>query len=387
MGYSLAAGAVVVCTLLRWPLQPLLGYSNSFTLYYPAIIMVSWVAGLGPGLATGVLSALTADFFFIEPVRSLRVTSPQAAFNLLLFLCVAAALCWFTAGWRRAEWRRRAVALDNADLYRDAQEARASAEGASRSKDEFLATVSHELRTPLNAMMAWAQVIQLDRGDAQKTAAGLEIILRNGEMQARLIDDLLDISRIVSGKMRLDVREADLAAIIAATMATVQPAALAKGIRLVSHLDPVPMPLAGDPDRLQQVVWNLLSNAVKFTPARGMVDVRLARDDAQAELVVADSGVGISPDFLPHMFERFKKSDSLTTVPRGGLGLGLAIVRHLVEMHGGTVKAESPGAGRGSTFSVRLPLATGAWNGGAGPTAGAGAPPPGGLLRSPAYRR
>jgi signal transduction histidine kinase/CheY-like chemotaxis protein len=248
------------------------------------------------------------------------------------------------------------VSLENAFLFREAHEARQVAEDASRSKDEFLATVSHELRTPLNAMMGWAQLLQMSRGDEAKQTTGLETIVRNAKIQAQLIDDLLDMARIVSGKMRLDVRSVDLVKVIDSAIDAAGPAAEAKSIRILRLLDPLVGAVAGDPDRLQQVVWNLLSNAVKFTPRGGKVEVRLERVNSHLEVMVSDTGVGINPDFLPHVFERFRQSDSSTTRSRGGLGLGLAIVRHLVELHGGTVHVKSPGEGRGSTFIVRLPL-------------------------------
>jgi PAS domain S-box-containing protein len=249
-----------------------------------------------------------------------------------------------------------AIALDNATLFRQAETSREAAEAASRSKDEFLATVSHELRTPLNAILGWAQLLLTDGFDPQRRERGMETIVRNARLQSQLIDDLLDVSRIVSGKMRLDVQPADLVAVIDAAVASVSPAAEAKRITLRKVLDPLAGPVSGDPARLQQVVWNLLSNAVKFTPKEGKVEVRLERVNSHLEIIVADNGIGISPEFLPQVFDRFRQLDSSTTRHYGGLGLGLAIVRHLVELHGGTVRVESPGSGQGSTFVVLLPV-------------------------------
>ncbi len=251
-----------------------------------------------------------------------------------------------------------AVAMDNANLYHETREAREAAEAANRSKDEFLATVSHELRTPLNAILGWAQIL-LDGGtgvDLDRRRRGLETIIRNSKLQAQLIDDLLDVSRIISGQMRLDVRAVELVPVIDAAVEAIRPAAEAKQIQVHRVLDPLSGPVAGDPARLQQVVWNLLSNAVKFTPKGGKVELRLERVSSHAEIVVADTGMGIPPDLLPHVFERFRQSDASTTRRHGGLGLGLAIVRHLVELHGGTVRVASPGDGQGSTFFVLLPL-------------------------------
>ena len=229
-------------------------------------------------------------------------------------------------------------------------------ESANRAKDEFLATVSHELRTPLNAMLGWTGMLRSGKLDTSTSAHALEVFERNARSQAQLIDDLLDVSRIISGKLRLDVQPVDLAQVVEAAVDVVRPAATAKGIRLQVVLDPLAGPIVGDPGRLQQVVWNLLSNAVKFTPKDGRVQVHLQRVNSQAEIVISDSGQGISPEFLPHVFDRFRQADGTRTRRHGGLGLGLAIVRHLVELHGGTVAAASGGKDEGATFTVRLPI-------------------------------
>ena len=234
--------------------------------------------------------------------------------------------------------------------------ARAEAERASRMKDEFLATLSHELRTPLNAILGWAQILRVSGEDL---AEGLATIERNARAQTQIIEDLLDMSRIISGKVRLDVQRVDLADVVRAGIDTVRPAAEAKGVRLHTALNPAAAAagtVSGDPNRLQQVFWNLLSNAVKFTPQGGHVDVRLERVDGHVEFSVADTGEGIRPEFLPHVFDRFRQADASTTRQHGGLGLGLSIAKQLVELHGGTVRATSAGPGRGSTFVVALPL-------------------------------
>jgi PAS domain S-box-containing protein len=249
-----------------------------------------------------------------------------------------------------------AIALDNATLFRQTGQAREQAEAANRAKDEFLATVSHELRTPLNAILGWAQLLQNDGVSPERQSRGLETIVRNARLQSQLIDDLLDVSRIISGKMRLDVRPTELVPVIDAALEAVRPAAEAKQIALRRVLDPLAGPVMGDPARMQQVVWNLLANAVKFTPKGGTAEVRLEQVNSHVEIVVADNGAGISPAFLPHVFDRFRQLDGSTTRQHGGLGLGLAIVRHLVELHGGTVRVKSPGEGRGSTFVVTLPV-------------------------------
>ncbi|HEU4539170.1 MAG TPA: ATP-binding protein, partial [Polyangiaceae bacterium] len=252
---------------------------------------------------------------------------------------------------------RVAIALDNARLFAEARRERRRAEEAARAKEEFLAVVSHELRTPLNAMLGWASMLREgELGEAERARA-LEIVERNARAQAKLIEDLLDVSRIVSGKLRLEPGPLDLAAVVASAVDAVRPAAEAKGVRLELASGPAEAPCDGDASRLQQVVLNLASNAVKFTPPDGRVRVALAREGAHFCLRVEDTGHGIAPSFLPHVFERFRQQDGSATRAQGGLGLGLAIVKSLVELHGGTVGAESEGEGRGAAFVVRIPAA------------------------------
>jgi PAS domain S-box-containing protein len=252
--------------------------------------------------------------------------------------------------------QRQRAEEERAQLLVQEQKARAEAENLNRLKDEFLSTVSHELRTPLNAILGWSQILRTNRVDEATMNRALETIERNARSQAQLIDDLLDISRIITGKIRLNVQTVELLSVIEAAIDTVRPAADAKNIRLQSVLDPAAGPVLGDSERLQQIVWNLLSNAIKFTPKRGRVQVCLQRINSHVEIVVTDTGQGISAEFLPYVFERFRQADSSITRSFGGLGLGLAIVRQLVELHGGTVHAESPGEGQGATFTVKLPL-------------------------------
>jgi len=265
------------------------------------------------------------------------------------------------------------IAIDNAQLYEAAQKAanermvlleseraaRAAAERLSEVKDQFLATLSHELRTPLNAILGWAQVLRSSPKDKDDLLKGLETIERNARVQTQLIEDLLDMSRITSGKLRLEIQSIQPATFIEAAVETVHPAASAKGIALEAILDPAAGLIQGDPSRLQQVVWNLLANAIKFTPRDGRVQVVLERVNSHIEVIVADTGVGIRPEFLPHLFERFRQGDASTTRAYGGLGLGLSIVKSLVELHGGTVEVTSPGEGRGTTVTVSLPIAMG----------------------------
>ena len=236
------------------------------------------------------------------------------------------------------------------------QDARREAEEANRSKDEFLATLSHELRTPLASILGWARLLGSGMVETDKYPQVFETIARNAKSQAQLIDDLLDVSRIITGKLRLDVRPVEVAPIIQLTVETVRPAATAKEIQLKLQLDRRGGQVSGDPDRLQQLIWNLLSNAIKFTPRKGRVEVCLKCSGLQAELTVRDTGQGIRPDFLPHVFERFRQADGSAARRYGGLGLGLAIVRHLAELHGGAVQVDSAGEGQGSTFKVTLPI-------------------------------
>ena len=244
-------------------------------------------------------------------------------------------------------------------LLESERTARGEAERASRMKDEFLATLSHELRTPLNAILGWSQILANGSRNDDDLAEGLRTIERNARAQTQIIEDLLDMSRIISGKVRLELRRVDLRTVLAGTLETVRPAAAAKGIALRPALDPLPVEVGGDADRLQQVFWNLLTNAIKFTPRGGHVAVAVRRADSHAEVVVSDSGVGIRPDFLPYAFDRFRQSDASASRRHGGLGLGLSLVKQLVELHGGTVRAESAGEGRGATFVVALPLPEG----------------------------
>ena len=238
----------------------------------------------------------------------------------------------------------------------DEQAARQRAENAGRIKDDFLAMVSHELRTPLNAILGWAQIMQGEGDLSEGQSEALAVIRRNAEVQAALIDDLMDMSRIISGKLRLSVQQVNLSEQVDAAVDTVRPAADARGIRLVKVVDPL-LTVAGDPGRLQQVFWNLLSNAVKFTPRGGLIRVVMQRTHSHVQTSVIDSGQGMTPDFINHAFERFRQSASAATQKSTGLGLGLSIVKTLVEMHGGSISASSDGPGKGSAFQVNLPVA------------------------------
>jgi CheY-like chemotaxis protein/two-component sensor histidine kinase len=245
--------------------------------------------------------------------------------------------------------RRTATALDNARLYQEAQE-------ANRVKEEFLAIVSHELRNPLNSMLGWAQLLRKRRFEDPTVSRAIEIIERNAKLQRKLIEDLLDVSRIIQNQIQISLQSVHLVPIIDAVIETLQPTAQLKSIQIESILDPSIGQVFGDAERLEQAVWNLLSNAIKFTPNGGRVNVRLDGVGSLAQITITDTGQGIHPEFLPSLFKRFRQADTSKTRSQGGLGLGLAIVRHLVELHGGSVYATSEGEGKGSTFTVQLPL-------------------------------
>jgi PAS domain S-box-containing protein len=244
---------------------------------------------------------------------------------------------------------RAAMAIENAEAYDQLDH-------ANRLKDEFLATLSHEMRTPLNAVLGYARMLRARTLTDERVPRALDVVERNATALTQIVEDVLDVSRIISGKVRLQVQPVDLRQVVLDACETVRPAADAKNLKMQTIVDSYIPPIAGDPDRLQQVVWNLVSNAVKFTPARGRVQVQLLPINSHVEVVVSDTGIGIRPEFLPHIFERFRQAEGGTTRRHGGLGLGLAIARHIVEMHGGTIDVASDGEGKGSTFRVKLPI-------------------------------
>jgi signal transduction histidine kinase len=249
---------------------------------------------------------------------------------------------------------RRRIEAERLELLKREQEARAEAEAVNRLKDEFLATLSHELRTPLNAILGWAHLLASGKADPHMTERALTVIRNNAMAQSQLIEDILDVSRIICGKLRLTLGSVNVREVIEAALDSVSPAADAKAITINRDIEDVGA-VTGDKDRLQQIAWNLLSNAVKFTPRDGRVDIRLKRNGLEILFDVTDTGIGINPEFLPYVFDRFTQADASATRRHGGLGLGMAIVRHLVELHGGTVRAQSAGENQGATFSVMLP--------------------------------
>jgi len=313
-------------------------------LFLAAVMFSSWYGGLGPGLLATFLAALAGAYYFLPPSFTRIAYDLRSSIRLSEFVIVALLISSLNAA--RLSAQRRAV------------EAFLEADKANRSKDVFLATVTHELRTPLVSMLGWVRLLRGGQLTEANFARALEALERNAKTQALLIDDLLDVARITAGKMRLEIRPIELAPVIEAAIDVVGPAAKAKNILLEVALDREVGPVAGDPDRLQQVVWNLLSNAIKFTPREGQIKIQLERAGTGAQIIVSDTGCGIRAELLPHIFERFRQADGATIREYGGLGLGLTIVRHLVELHGGTVQAESKGEGRGTSFIVKLPLIT-----------------------------
>ena len=282
---------------------------------------------------------------------SVPMTAHGRAFGAITFVSAESGREYTEADLRFAREiaTRASLAVENARAYARANE-------ASRLKDEFLATLSHELRTPLNAVLGYARMMRLGSLSGEKLKPALDVVERNATALKQIIEDVLDVSRIVAGRLRLNVQPVDLPTIAVDSCATLMPAAEAKGVRLESVIDSLTTPVSGDPDRLQQIVWNLLSNAIKFTPRGGRVQLRLARVNSHVEIAVSDTGRGIDPDFLPFVFDRFRQADATFSREQGGLGLGLAIVKQLSELHGGTVSASSGGPGKGATFTVKLPL-------------------------------
>ena len=354
-GLSVATvGAALLLTLLLWRwIAP-----QATPLFLAAVAVTAWRGGVLPSLLATALSVFTVDYFFNPPVGGFEVSVDNTT-SALVFVMVALLISWIDAARKRAS-RERDLLLTSE------QQARAEAEQANRAKDQFLAMVTHELRTPLAVILGWARMLKEEnegQEDALDTASrirALETIERNALVQKQLVEDLLDVSSITNGKFRVEMRPTNLVSVIETAIDTIAPSFAAKRIELHTEYDPEVGYIEGDADRLRQVLWNLLSNAAKFTPEGGHVEVRLERAGACARLVVHDTGAGIPREFLPYVFDRFRQADEVLSGKNGGLGLGLAIVRHLVEAHSGTVHATSAGQGLGSTFTVELPLLPGA---------------------------
>jgi len=351
LSYAVAGGlalAALGLTRLIWPvIEP-----TSSPLFLAAVVVSAWYGGFGPGLFTTALGVLGKAYFFMMPTRSVRVEDAATALQLGLFVVIAFLISSLTGALRRAH-------TENVTLIAQERAARAAADAANRAKDVLLATVSHELRTPLHAISTWLQVLRRREGCTDDVADAFQAIERSVATQSRLIDDLLDVSRIVSGQLHVEMRRVELAPVVETAVATAHAAAPAQDIVLRVELDPAAGAVLGDRERLEQIVCNLVANALKFTPSRGRVDVRLRRAGDTARITVADTGCGIPENMLPHIFDEFRQGRRAPGATGQGLGLGLTIVRRLVELHGGRVSARSDGPGRGAIFVVDLPAADG----------------------------
>jgi signal transduction histidine kinase len=367
--YPVAILSSVCSTLAGLMIQATFGFRYPLIAFYPTIILSAWYGGFWPGmLATGLSTALV-EYFWLGPLRAANQVNAGDAFAMTMFVAIGIAISGFCESlhrsWARehlartkAEHREQALSESESRL-RDAltgeRIARAEAEEANKLKDQFLATVSHELRTPLNAILGWSDLLETNRIDSAQRERAIQSIHANARRQAQLVDDLLDIAGMLSGKLHLHVAPVDLHQIVRATVDIVQPLADAKQIEIVLDLPAMPAWLA-DGARVQQILLNLLSNSVKFTPNEGTITVTVHLAMPSIEIVVSDTGSGIPHEDLASIFRPFYQVDSSTTRAHGGLGLGLSIVKHLVEAHGGSVEVASPAEGRGATFVVRLPF-------------------------------
>jgi signal transduction histidine kinase len=327
--FPLAALAVLIASVARTLVHIVFNETIPYTPFYPAVIVGTMIGGWRAGLFATILSGIAASYW-LEPFGELLIVEPTDLVGMSLFLVVCCIVVWLSEQMRLAQQSAERAAEERQSLLLAEQEARAVAETVNRLKDDFVAAVSHELRTPLQAILGWAEVLRLAPSDEVQTESAVEIIQRNARLQSQLIEDLLDISRISTGKMRLAIRPVKLADPIASAIETVELAARAKCIRIDRAIDSTAVVL-GDSDRLKQVVWNLLSNAIKFTPEDGRITVELRVDNGHAVITVTDSGVGMAPEFVPFVFERFRQFDTATSRRHGGLGLGLSIAKNLVE--------------------------------------------------------
>lgn len=348
--YVAATIAVVLSVIVRLLLDPLMGADLPYGPLFVAIAFGSWYGGIGPAILGACLGYVPTEYFFVQPRYTLfRADEVQQIASLLVYSAVDASIIYFTYRMRVSE--RQARTGEEA-----AKRLAAEMERLSRVKDEFLSSLSHELRTPLNAILGWTQLLKKTINGHPQIRDSLDIIERNAKTQALLIEDLLDLSRMTTGKIALRIEETDLAELILRAVEIVTPLAKAKEIELSTAIACGSVfRVKCDPHRLQQVVWNLLTNAVKFTPEHGKIEIGLRMAGPCLEIRVIDNGEGIESSFLPHLFEKFSQFEPASGQKHQGLGIGLSIVRHLVEMHGGTVRAMSQGRGQGATFIVSLP--------------------------------
>jgi signal transduction histidine kinase len=335
-------GAVALASLIQILLYPMWGFRFPLIPFYPAVVLASWIGGFGPGVLATLLSAATADYFFIPPIHSFHILSLDDIVAVALFVGVGLLITGLNASLRRFAERERL--------------ARAEAEAANRAKDEFIANVSHELRTPLTSALAWTRMLRSGFVEQSKFVQAVDVIDRSLKTQTQLVEELLDASRIITGKMAIAPRWVEPHAIVRAAVESVWPDAHAKNIE-VDVRGTAGENIFADPQRLQQVVWNLLTNAIKFTGGRGRIEIEYGVVARTFQLRVTDTGEGIAPAFLPFIFDRYQQADAgAVRKHKGGLGLGLHIVRSIVELHRGTVEVRSEGIGHGATFTVRLPM-------------------------------
>jgi signal transduction histidine kinase/ActR/RegA family two-component response regulator len=367
----LALAAVILATFVRLWLNPWLQGYQPFFSYYATTLLVSWYAGWGCALFATIAGAILAEYFFMPPQFSFMVNDWRDLLELIIYLCISLlsmTLIQLSQGRAKLAQARQSALEEEIRRSKAAEAALRSAntallrtktelETANRAKDDFLAICGHELRTPLTPILGWSTILRSGKLDAKRIERGLEVIERNARQQQRIVDDLLDLSRIPAGKIRLEREYLEPSTFVEAAIETVRDLARAKDIKITTVLSDIgDKVVLGDPIRLQQVVCNLLTNAIKFTPINGRIEIRLQQVNGSAELSVMDTGDGIAADFLPRLFQPFSQAETGSDRKYGGLGLGLAIVRRLVEMHGGAVRAESAGKGKGSTFTITLPL-------------------------------
>jgi signal transduction histidine kinase len=339
--YAVAVGCAVAALLMLLLREGPAAELNVRLLLLAAVMLSSWYGGLRPGIVTTLIAAAAITCSY-SPSGDYLAIDLSHIVRLIEFVIVALLITFLNDRRRKAQQR--------------AEIAQQEAETANRTKDEFLGTISHELRTPLTAVLGWTQVLLNEPKDRTLSVRGLNAIDRSARKQSRLIEDLLDVSRMNAGQLHLDIDSIDLPSVIEAAIDVVSPAADAKGLKLRTHIQGIARLVAGDERRLQQVVWNLLSNAVKFTPEGGVIEIRLEYLDSHSRIVVKDTGQGITPELLPHVFERFRQGDKSGPASNAGLGLGLAIARQLVELHGGTIEAKSNGHGQGAEFIIQIPF-------------------------------
>lgn len=357
-GGLLALGIITAATLVRLVLDPFVGNQVPYVVYVAAAVVVSWVCGVPAAMASVVVSAFLANYLFVPP-RYEFIPHYDDSVAMAVYALVAGGLVVLVSQWRQAEEALRSRAIELEAMESRLRSQAEALERADRVKDDFLATLGHELRTPLNAIVGWSSMLLKGSLGDDATRRAYQAIARNAEAQRLLIEDVLDVSRIVNGRLRLEMQQTDLAVPLWAAIDSVKPVAEGRRIEITTHIPAEPASVWADAARMQQVFMNLLTNAVKFTNPGGHIEVNARRAGAHVEVEVADDGAGIAAEMLPHVFDRFSQSDTPATRRHGGLGLGLTIVRHLVELHAGSVSAHSAGEGRGASFVVRLPLDAG----------------------------